>query len=110
MAFTNVAAITGAGAALEDKEFYNFSLKQIHSGKEQVYATLDALGLRYVPSHTNFIFFQSGKEINWLQAEFKKRGMLVGRPFPPYTDWCRVSIGTPEEVALFNQYLVEVLT
>lgn len=110
VAFTNVAAITGAGAALEDKEFYNFSLKQIHSGKEQVYATLDALGLRYVPSHTNFIFFQSGKEINWLQAEFKKRGMLVGRPFPPYTDWCRVSIGTPEEVALFNQYLVEVLT
>jgi histidinol-phosphate aminotransferase len=30
-----------------------------------------------------------------------KRGLLVGRPFPPYNDFMRVSIGTPEEMKTF---------
>lgn len=110
VAFTNVAAIVGAGAALEDREFYDFTLKQIKAEKEQIYQTLNGLNLRYVPSQTNFVFFQSGKDIKWLNEQFKQKGMLIGRPFPPYTDWCRISIGTPEEVARFNQLLVEVLS
>ncbi|MDT8413884.1 MAG: histidinol-phosphate transaminase [Flavobacteriaceae bacterium] len=109
VAFTNVAAIVAARTAMEDTEFYNFSLQQIKGGKQLIYNYLDGLNLPYVPSQTNFVFFKSGKDINWLNQQFKAQGMLVGRPFPPYTDWCRVSIGTPEEVRLFNQKLTQIL-
>jgi histidinol-phosphate aminotransferase len=109
VAFTNVAAIVAARTAMEDTEFYNFSLQQIKGGKQLIYNHLDELNLEYVPSQTNFVFFKSGKDINWLNQQFKAQGMLVGRPFPPFTDWCRISIGTPEEVLLFNQKLTQII-
>ncbi|MBU2527095.1 MAG: aminotransferase class I/II-fold pyridoxal phosphate-dependent enzyme [Bacteroidetes bacterium] len=109
VAFTNVAAIVAARTAMEDTEFYNFSLQQIKGGKQIIYKHLDELNLPYIPSQTNFVFFKSGKDINWLNQQFKAQGILVGRPFPPFTDWCRISIGTPEEVRLFNQKLSQIL-
>ena len=33
--------------------------------------------------------------------EFRTRGELVGRPFPPMLEHLRVSVGTPEEMARF---------
>jgi histidinol-phosphate aminotransferase len=38
----------------------------------------------------------------------EKRGVLVGRPFPPYPDWCRVSLGTVDEMKIFATALREV--
>ena len=32
---------------------------------------------------------------------FRERGVAVGRPFPPLTDWLRVSVGTDEEMRSF---------
>jgi histidinol-phosphate aminotransferase len=60
--------------------------------------TLDDLKLDYVPSACNFLFFHSGRHINEVNAAYKKEGILVGRPFPPMNDWCRVSMGTEEQV------------
>ena len=72
-------------------------------------STLDELGLEYAPSHTNFLFFKSGRNIDQLNAQMKAQGVMVGRPFPPFTDWCRISTGTLEEVEAFNQALKKVL-
>jgi histidinol-phosphate aminotransferase len=33
--------------------------------------------------------------------EFRKKGVLVGRPFPPLNEHLRVSIGTPDEMGRF---------
>jgi len=33
--------------------------------------------------------------------EFKKRGVLVGRPFPPMLEHLRVSVGTEDEMKRF---------
>jgi len=35
--------------------------------------------------------------------EFKKKGVLVGRPFPPLNEHLRVSIGTADEM---NRFMV----
>ena len=35
--------------------------------------------------------------------EFRKRGILVGRPFPPMLNHLRVSVGTPEDMEKFIQ-------
>ena len=71
--------------------------------------TLDELKLPYIPSHANFVFFQSGKDIVEMNKIMEARNIIIGRPFPPLNDWCRVSTGTLEEVAVFNQALKEVL-
>ncbi len=110
VAFTNVIAVQAAKEALRDSEFYDFSLKQTKEAKRRIYSTLDELGLEYVQSNTNFIFFKSGMDIQQLNTKMKSEGVLVGRPFPPFLDWCRISTGTLEEVDMFNDALKKVLS
>ncbi|WP_224484522.1 pyridoxal phosphate-dependent aminotransferase [Robertkochia aurantiaca] len=108
VAFTNVPAVQAAKAALEDNEFYEFSLQKNREAKKMICDTLDSLELPYVPSHTNFIFFKSGQHISKLHQAMLDKGVRVGRPFPPFFEWCRISTGTLEEVALFNNAMMEV--
>ena len=108
MAYSNIAAIQGAKTALEDTEFYNFSLQKNREAKALICETLDQLNLKYVPSHTNFVFFHSGKPIRELHRAMMAEGVQIGRPFPPFTDWCRISTGTMEEVTAFTEGIKKV--
>ncbi len=110
VAFTNTLALEAAKTALEDKEFYEFSLKQNKQAKNMICSTLDEIGLEYVKSHTNFIFFKSGRNIKTLQKQMLDQGVIIGRPFPPFTDWCRISTGTMEEVQMFNKGIRNVMS
>ncbi len=109
VAYTNILALEAAKTALQDKEFYDFSLKKNKEAKSVIYQTLDDLGLEYVQSHTNFIFFRSGRDIKELQGQMLDEGVMIGRPFPPFHEWCRISTGTIEEVRLFSKALKKVM-
>ena len=109
MAMSNVLAIEAAKEALVDDEFYKYSLLQNTKAKELIYSTLDDLGLSYIKSHTNFVFFKSGRSIHELIPAMLDEGVRIGRPFPPRLNWARISTGTLEETALFNRALTQVL-
>ncbi len=109
VAFTNIIALSAARAALQDQDFYNHCLDMNLKGKEQIYATLEELGLKYIPSHTNFVFFHSGRDIRSLHSQMLEEGVQIGRPFPPFTDWCRISTGTLEEVQAFCSSFQKVM-
>lgn len=107
-AATNIPAIAAASAALDDKEFHQFSLEKNAEAKKIIYKVCDELSLRYIPSNTNFVFFHSGIHIDKLGAKMKDKGVLVGRPFPPLYDWCRISTGKIEDVHKFASAIKEV--
>ena len=108
MAQTNVLAVAAASEALKDTDFYKFSLKKANEEKDKIYKLLDYLDLKYVKSSTNFVFFESKKHIDKLSAEMLEKGVRIGRPFPPFYDWCRISTGTSEEVDRFIESMLEV--
>jgi len=109
MARTNVLAITAAKEALKDDEFYKFSILKSTEGKKIIYDALDELGLEYVKSHTNFVFFKSGRHIDGFIEDMKKENVQIGRPFPPFYNWARISTGKIEEVAEFVKALKKVI-
>ena len=109
VANTNILAIEAGKAALLDEDFYRFSLQKNIEAKAILTQALDELKLPYLPSHANFVFFQSGRDIQQLNAEMAKKGIGVGRPFPPLNDWCRISTGTREEMQLCVKALKEML-
>lgn len=100
MAGPNILAVAAAKAALEDEAFYKFSLEKTKEGKKMLTNTLDGLGIEHVPSAANFIFCKTGRPISEVYASYMKEGIKVGRPFPPMLDWCRMSMGTIEQVEL----------
>ncbi len=109
MAMTNMLAIYGAKAALEDDDFYKFSIAKNWEAKQMLYKALDDLKLNYVPSHTNFVFFESGRPIKTLQKQMLDEKVAIGRPFPPFNNWARISTGKIEDVKLFGTALKKVL-
>jgi len=110
MANTNILAIEAAKEALRDDEFYKFSVMQNFKAKSLIYQHLDDLGLDYVKSHTNFVFFETGMPIQTVINEMKKHNVLIGRPFPPLNNWARISTGRLEDMETFGQALKQVMS
>lgn len=103
----NMLALHAAKAALDDQEFYRYSLQMNAEGKALIYQTLDSLKLPYVRSHANFVFFKTGRNITDVMRDMRTEGVEVGRPFPPLTEWCRVSTGKMEDLEVLKKGLLK---
>ena len=97
----NILGVRAAIAAYQDQEFVSESRARIKASRSMATSRIREMGFRCPASHANFIFFHLGSDISAFQRKMEKQGILVGRPFPPYLDWCRLSIGTDEEMRVF---------
>ena len=97
----NVLGVHAAAASFQDQEFIAFSRRVNDEARDYARQVVEEHGHRCLPSQTNFIFFHLGQNIQTFRAAMEQRGILVGRPFPPYMDWCRLSIGTMDEMKAF---------
>jgi histidinol-phosphate aminotransferase len=72
-------------------------------------AALEAYGYPVIPSQTNFFMVSlDGRQVQPVIEEFRAKGVLVGRPFPPMTTHLRVSVGLPEEMDRFLKGFKEI--
>ena len=95
---TNVPACAAGLASLEDAGLVKRSVKVNDEAKAIATSTLDDLGLEYIPTQTNFIMHRINGDLQTYIGRMREAGVRVGRPFPPMTDWNRVSFGLPEEM------------
>jgi len=102
-------SLMGAMASLEDTDFQKMSVKGTAAARKQTSEGLKKLGFSPVPSHTSFMIFPIAMEGKpFLDAMFAK-GVGV-RAFDIFgDDYCRVSMGKPEEMDMFLTALQEVL-
>jgi len=94
----SAVALAGAVASLGDKEFVSYCKKENQASKSIFYAALDKTGMRYIPSHTSFVYFDSsayGKDVG---AVLESKQIVGARTFEQGSKWLRLSIGTREEM------------
>lgn len=89
--------------AYQDMDFQQFSRTKNKEGLAILEGMYEELGLRYVKSNTNFSYFETGVDNDTFRQTMSEHGILTGRNFPPFSNWARVSIAKPEEVAYFVQ-------
>ncbi len=99
----SILAQHAALVAYQDKEFQDFARARNKEGLAIVEGMFDELGLRYVKSNANFVFFETGIDNEAFRASMREHNILVGRLFQPYPTWARVSIAKREEMAYFVQ-------
>ena len=97
----NACVRWGGAAALADKANEERVRRVTLELRKKTVADLKALGYESIPSETNFFMVHLKRPIVPVIEEFRKKGVLVGRPFPPLNEHLRVSIGTPDEMARF---------
>lgn len=99
----SILAQHAALVAYGDKEFQDFARARNKEGLAIVEGMFDELGLRYIKSNANFVFFETGIDNETFRASMRQANIMVGRMFQPYPTWARVSIAKPEEMQYFVQ-------
>ena len=103
---TNAMGAAAASATLADKTYLALSLEATKLSKKIVTDALDELGIEYLPSQTNFVFVNLKAPLKpFADRMLKEENIMVGRPFPPAVEWCRISLGLPEEMQYFTEKL-----
>jgi len=105
----SLPSVHAAMASMDDVEFKDKSRALNKKCRDYVYENLERLGFDYVPSSTSFIIFPIEKNGKEFLEEMTALGVGV-RAFDIYNrNWCRVSMGTMEEMKLFIAALEKVL-
>jgi histidinol-phosphate aminotransferase len=103
---TGTMAQKAALSALGDEDHLNSSRIVNEQGKAYLYAELNALGLKYVPTEANFIYMPLEHDSGELYQKLLKEGIIV-RPMGPRE--IRVTIGLQEENRRFIEALKKVI-
>jgi histidinol-phosphate aminotransferase len=97
--YTSLPALAGAEAALsQGTAFLEAERKRNDEVRKLTRSFFEGQGIPVTDSHTNFVFVKAGMTAEDFQAACRQEGLLVGRPFPPLTDWSRISFGTKAEM------------
>ena len=100
----------GGVAALADVESQARVKKVTIDLRQQTIGYLKGLGYESIPSDTNFFMVHLKRPVMPVIEAFRKKGILVGRPFPPMTEHLRVSIGNPDEMQRFQVAFKDIMT
>ncbi|MCU0652353.1 MAG: histidinol-phosphate transaminase [Candidatus Omnitrophica bacterium] len=102
----NSLAQAAAIAALDDKKFLKKTRQVVLEGKKYLYDALAGMGIAFVPSVSNFILIDAGRDGSVVFKEMLKFGVIV-RDMKQYglKNYIRVTIGTKKE----NERFIKVL-
>jgi len=103
---TNTTGQVGALAALADRKHVEKSIANNNEGKQFLYQSFQRLGITYVPTETNFIFFETSLDGRELYGALLKQGVII-RPMGGRN--LRVTIGLPEENQRFVAELEKII-
>ena len=105
---TNSLAQLAALAALGDEEHVARSRRVNEEGKSFLYREFDALGIDYLPTEANFIYFKApGGDGKGIFDALLRKGIIIRHMQGPNL---RVTIGTPEENRRFIEAFRGVMT
>lgn len=103
---------TSANAAVVsygDKDFIKYSIAKNNESKAFLYKLLKDQGYDYLPSATNFVFFPIKMDGKRFLEEMAKRGVSIRTEWQyGGKNWCRVSLGTMEQMKMFAQAFREI--
>jgi histidinol-phosphate aminotransferase len=105
MSSANMFAMRAARASLADQAFLADCRRRITASRRRITTEISRLGRRYADPQGNFVFFDTGMPLERFTAAMRARNILVGRRFPPFDNWCRITIGTEPEVSAFLEAL-----
>jgi histidinol-phosphate aminotransferase len=104
----NQTAIAAATASLGDKPFMQLSRSKNAAARKVLTDYLDKRGFFYGKSHTNFVFFDPQTEAQPIMTKLIEKGIGIRVWDYKGKHWCRISIGTADEMKLFVKSFSEL--
>lgn len=107
----NQAGLAAAIASYNDKAFMNFSIDKINEAKDIIYTAVKENGLTALPSSTNFVFVNLGKDgdANAFRKAMEENQVLIRGQYRSYKPWSRVSTGRIADVKKYADAMPKAL-
>lgn len=103
-------AIAAAQASLGDEDFMQMVRQKNAEARKVLTDYLDAKKYLYGKSQINVVFFPAPKDGKTILAKSEEKGYLIRVWDYQNREWCRVSIGTTEEMKGFVKAFDEVIS
>lgn len=97
----NIMALVAAAASLADTAQVTEGRERNKQTRNYVYAELERLGYKFIPSHANFMMIDLRREVRPVIAGMRLHNVQVGRLFPAMPNFMRVTIGTRQQMEAF---------
>src|SRR3954470_25071031 len=97
----NGIAAAGGIASLEDEAAMRSAAQRNATDRAEFVKQATARKVNFIPSFANFFMMKTGRPATEIISAFQQRNISIGRPFPPMTEYIRVSLGLPEENKMF---------
>lgn len=104
----NIVGLAAAHVSYTDDEFIEYSRTQIVKGRDIVVNALRDQGIEPLPSETNFVYADIGRDVNEFAERLRERKVLIRGAYAPYSSHMRVSMGRIEELETFADVFAEV--
>lgn len=111
MGGVNYLALVAGMASMDDHENLDTMRSRIKTEREKLVKVAKELKQRFAPNpQGNFIYIDTGMPHDKFSEKMKAQGIkVVGRTWPRYDSWSRISVGTPEETDACVKALKAVL-
>jgi histidinol-phosphate aminotransferase len=97
----SLVSATGALASLKDKDFVKETVSLNEKVKQYTIQQLESLGMKCIPSHSNFVYFSLANYKNDFFSQLEKNNILGTRIYEEEGKWTRITIGTMQEMQKF---------
>jgi histidinol-phosphate aminotransferase len=105
----SIMALAAARGSLGDSSHIERSRRLNRETKAFVRSRLEAMGHRPIPSETNFLMADLGRDVGPVIAALERHGVEVGRRFAAMPTFLRVTLGTRPQMESFLSALGTVL-
>lgn len=104
-----VTGMAAAHASILDKELIPTRKKATAAIRNDVMSFLDKMGYEYTPSVSNKLMIDVRMPVRDFISAMAAENIFVGRPWPAWPTWNRVSMGTEEEMGKFKVAFEKVM-
>src|ERR1017187_3024263 len=105
-----ITAMVAASASLKDAQLVPERKRINATIRGQVFAWLDRNGYSYVPSESNCFMLDTKRPAQAAIDAMAKQNIFIGRIWPVWPTYARVTIGTAPEMEQFQTAFQKVMT
>jgi len=103
-----ITGMVGATASLKNKNLVPERRKIMGDIREDTFEFLTAKNVEFIPSESNCFMMNVKRSGRAFYGDMAAQSVYIGRAWPVWPEWVRVSVGSQEEMAKFKEALVKV--
>lgn len=101
--FLPITGMAGATASLQSKTVIAERRKIYDAVRQETFEFLAQRNIGFIPSEANMFMLDVKRPAQLFAQAMARQGVIIGRVWPVWPNWVRVTVGSPQDMARFRE-------